>query len=218
MPTVHASAALDGALAGLSEAVVDDGPLGLHGFTRILRGVLDARECAVVVGAAEAAGFERAAAYTDEHGRDVFSPGRSSMRAVVDSPSFAAALWSRIRQHAPAQLDGVGGVAVGLNERMRVLRYDPGHGFAPHRDSPYPRPDGSAVSRVTVLLYLNDRYEGGRTTFYRSVEDARRGRGLEVAPTPGAVAMQDQALLHGVPLLTRGRKYVLRTEVMYRPA
>jgi prolyl 4-hydroxylase len=212
MPRVHASGRVDGALGGPCPAVVDEGPLrGVGGFTRVLRGVLTPRECAAVLAAADALGFERAALYTTADGRDVFAPSRQSMRCVVDSAPFAAALWARVAPFVPATIGG-GLRAVGLNERLRILRYERGDGFARHVDGAYTRADGSATSRVTLLLYLNAEYEGGRTTFYRS---RHHKDGEEVAPTTGAVALQDQALLHGVPPLERGVKYVLRTEAMY---
>jgi hypothetical protein len=219
MPTVHASSRVDAALNAPAPAsarrvtIRDEGALPVSGFTRVLRDALSAAECAEVVAATEAVGFERAALYTRRDGRDVYAPSRQSLRCVVDSPAFADALWRRVAPFVPQVLDG-GVRAVGLNERLRVLRYGATDGFAPHCDGAFTRPDGSATSRVTLLLYLNDGYEGGRTTFYASRRESGGG-GVAVEPTTGAVALQDQALLHGVPPLRRGLKYVLRTEVMY---
>jgi prolyl 4-hydroxylase len=219
MPTVHASAALEGALrgGGAPPTPRDEGPVaGLKG-TRLLRGVLTPAECAAVLAAAEAAGFERAALYTRPDGTDVYDARRQSARACIDAPGFAAALWGRVRRVVPARHGADGADAVGLNERARVLRYDPGDGFAPHADAPFRRADGRSreESRITLLLYLDAGYAGGRTTFHASRADAAAGVGVAVEPTPGAVLLQEQHLLHSVPPLERGRKHVLRTEVMY---
>jgi len=215
MPAAHVSVALDHALGSRPVRVRDEGGLSqVRGFTRVLRDVLSPSECQLVIAAAEVAGFEPAALYTDAGGRDVFSTKRASHRAIIDSTPFATALWERLRPYVPLELAGQR--AVGLNERARVLRYDPGDAFAPHCDASYRRTDGSgAESRVTVLLYLNEGYTGGRTTFYASRHAASRQDGTDVVPRIGTVALQDQALLHGVPPLVSGRKYILRTEVMY---
>ncbi|CAF5129734.1 unnamed protein product, partial [Rotaria sp. Silwood1] len=55
---------------------------------------------------------------------------------------------------------------LGLNERLRFLRYDPGQYFEPHMDGEFHRNDGSnEQSFITIQLYLNEGYKGGATTF-----------------------------------------------------
>jgi hypothetical protein len=49
---------------------------------------------------------------------------------------------------------------VGLNERFRFYRYDPGQHFAPHMDGCYQRANGEE-SQFTFLVYLNDGFVGG---------------------------------------------------------
>ena len=55
--------------------------------------------------------------------------------------------------------------AVGLNERLSFLRYDPGDYCKPHNDGNYLRNDPNdprygEVSMVTFQLYLNEGFEG----------------------------------------------------------
>jgi hypothetical protein len=55
--------------------------------------------------------------------------------------------------------------AVGLNERLRFLRYHQGQYFGIHRDNSYTRdasfgPRAGEESHLTFLLYLNDKMEG----------------------------------------------------------
>lgn len=45
---------------------------------------------------------------------------------------------------------------VGLNERLRFLRYEGGEYFRPHQDGVYETPDKSQRSFFTLHLYLND--------------------------------------------------------------
>jgi hypothetical protein len=58
-------------------------------------------------------------------------------------------------------------VTTGLNERLRILRYGRGCYFLPHKDGRYVRFESIAdeSSRLSLLLYLNDGYDGGRTRF-----------------------------------------------------
>jgi len=65
------------------------------------------------------------------------------------------------------------------------------------------------------MIYLNDDFEGGSTIF--QVESLPGGL-LRVAPKTGMALLfrHDDVLLHSGELVTRGKKYVLRTDVMYR--
>jgi hypothetical protein len=65
-------------------------------------------------------------------------------------------------------------------------------------------------SQFTFLVYLNDGFEGGATAF-------RESRGsLLVTPERGkALVFYHRQLHEGLPVV-RGRKYVLRIDVMYR--
>ena len=67
---------------------------------------------------------------------------------------------------------------VGLNERMRVLRYQPRQYFAGHFDGSYERRGGNDSggderkgerSFITCQLYLNEEMEGGATRFSNPV-------------------------------------------------
>lgn len=186
-------------------APVDNVP----GFLQTITTVLSYQECDEIIRIAEAHGFVAASIYTDATGREHFSETRKSSRCVIDSPEFARRLWTRIEKHIPFVWKGA--KCVGLNERLRILRYDPGDEFKPHSDGAYMAPDG-ACSKLTVLLYLNAGYRGGFTHFMD-----RDGEWIAVEPHVGSMAVQDQSLLHGVPPLLEGRKYAIRTEVMYMP-
>ena len=107
--------------------------------------------------------------------------------------------------------------AVGLNERMRFLRYGPGHFFAPHQDLRYVRgpecgPKAGETSYVTVQLYLNDKFKGGVTRFL-SGKDGRRH--FNVTPKRGSVLIFDHDLVHEGSMVTDGIKYSVRTDIMF---
>jgi predicted O-methyltransferase YrrM len=91
----------------------------------------------------------------------------------------------------------------GLNRRWRVYRYEPGgiDHFAPHIDAGFPpsglSDDGAElvwdcsdnteediVSRLTILFYLNDDFDGGRTTFFEPVGKHRRSSTSDASASP----------------------------------
>src|SRR5262245_18229872 len=167
-------------------------------------------ECAAHVPRAEAAGFD-AAPVMAGLGPVVNKETRNNDRVMVDDPDLAAALCERARPLLPARLRNF--ELVGLNERFRYYRYDPGQRFAPHFDGAFYRTDDEQ-SWLTFMVYLNDGFSGGETNFYR-----RGGApSLGVIPQAGMALVFVHATLHEGAPVEAGRKYVLRTDVMYRRA
>ena len=83
------------------------------------------------------------------------SPDFASAHAGLGSIKDQLATWRKMS-------------AVGLNERLRFLRYDPGTYFASHYDDSYHREGGPKQgerSYVTFQLYSNEEFEGGCTRF-----------------------------------------------------
>ncbi|KAI9318871.1 hypothetical protein DFJ73DRAFT_879312 [Zopfochytrium polystomum] len=176
--------------------------------------LLTATECASLISLTEASGYVPALLNVGG-GYQVHSPDvRRSLRRIVDSPSLSAALWSRLSPFVPSVLGGRR--VVGLNERLRFLKYVPGDRFAPHSDGTYVRADGSAMSVLTVQVYLNAGCGGGRTNVWFEEEGgeeeaARYGCELEA----GKVFVFDHGFLHEGEVLTEGVKYTIRTDIMY---
>jgi 2OG-Fe(II) oxygenase superfamily len=141
--------------------------------------------------------------------------------AVFDHPSTVQHLWRRLepilRTHCSDFVHREQcGPPIGLNPRLRVLRYDStdqDH-FAPHFDATTRFPD--AVSRLTVLLYLNTAdavdFGGGETLFLNAAAPQSEAT---VVPQAGTIVIFEHDLYHsGVPL-DWGTKYVLRTDVLF---
>lgn len=145
-------------------------------------------------------------------GRQMHMPDvRNNMRCIVDSEEMADKLFQRIKPFLPETIGRC--KIVSLNERLRFLRYDPGQKFEPHHDGAYMRPDGSEVSRVTVQLYLNEGFEGGSTNFLEGFAAALPP--VPCVPKIGRVLIFEHRLLHEGEELRVGRKYAMRTDVMY---
>jgi len=127
---------------------------------------------------------------------------RNNSRVMVDDPNLAQLVWERARLYVPNTI--AAHRAVGVNERFRFYRYEPRQSFRWHRDGYFARPSGER-SRLTLMVYLNDDFEGGETRFEQAV----------VKPVKGMALFFVHHLLHEGAEVRRGRKYVMRTDVMY---
>jgi predicted 2-oxoglutarate/Fe(II)-dependent dioxygenase YbiX len=165
--------------------------------------VLTSEECQTLVQAAEHAGFEAASIVTAAGAR-IEPSVRNNARLIEDNFDRASDLWERIGGFVPPFVNGR--QAIGVNERFRFYRYDPGQQFAGHEDAPFRRANGEQ-SLLTFMIYLNDDFQGGETIF----------RDVGVTPKTGMALLFRHELFHeGRPVMA-GRKYVLRSDVMFNP-
>jgi hypothetical protein len=190
-------------------AIVSETVKTVPGFLKVIPNVLSSEECQSIIHLCEEKGFSPASFYTDKDGVEHYSDIRKSQRLLIDSTPFVQTLWNRILYHVPPTLN-TNEEVVGLNERLRILKYLPGDEFKPHVDGNYISPEGH-LSRLTLLIYLNQGYEGGFTHYY-----THDGLWLGIPPQTGMVILQDQNLYHFVPPLEKGCKYAIRTDVMTR--
>jgi predicted 2-oxoglutarate/Fe(II)-dependent dioxygenase YbiX len=160
-------------------------------------------ECAEYIALGEALGFT-AAPISTFFGPAIHTETRSNMRVMLDDPERAAELWRRAAPFVPEELAGRS--AVGVNERLRLYRYEVGQQFDWHRDGAFERPNGER-SLLTFMVYLNDDFTGGATAF------ADR----KIIPVRGMALFFVHSLLHKGEPVMQGRKYVLRTDVLYAP-
>ena len=171
-------------------------------------------ECNAMIEQAEQTGF--APATVSIAGGAQAMPGvRNNDRIKLTDPKLAATLWQRLEPLIPAQLEGW--QALRLNEQFAVYRYDSGQRFKRHQDGVVTTQAGEE-SRFTVLIYLNNDCDGGETIFSDVDRTGSQIRFIEtsVKPQPGMVLVFQHELWHEGASVTRGRKYVLRTDVFYQ--
>ena len=72
-------------------------------------------------------------------------------------------------------------------------------------DGYYQRSNGEQ-SLLTFMLYLNEDFEGGETLFQN---------GVIIRPQTGMILVFRHTLYHEGAAVTRGRKYVLRSDIMF---
>jgi hypothetical protein len=65
------------------------------------------------------------------------------------------------------------------------------------------------------MVYLNDGFEGGATSFQDDEFGITIGGRLRVTPKRGTALLLHDPIVHRGDAVTAGRKYVLRTDVMY---
>ncbi|KAH6666818.1 hypothetical protein B0J14DRAFT_548937 [Halenospora varia] len=200
----------------------------------LIKDVLTPAECTNIIAAAEAIGFTPDAPVRAEG--EESSVLAHNFYWIVDD-AFSARLWSRVEPFVPKT---VGGRKVrGINRRFRVYRYVPGAEYRAHIDGAWPPssidandkyiydaspPTAKQSSLFTFLVYLNDEFEAGETTFF--LPSAKEGvlNAYPVKPIQGSVAMfphgeTEGSLLHEGTGVRKGEKpsakYVIRTDVLY---
>ncbi|KAK6192496.1 hypothetical protein SNE40_003951 [Patella caerulea] len=172
-----------------------------------LYNVFTPKECQEFIDKTEKRGYEVALLSTcvgDVLRTDI----RKSARCIWDTRKEADRIWSRIKDYVCTEFKGY--PVIGLNERLRFLRYTDGDYFKPHFDGCYQRENGEKSS-ITIQLYLNEGFKGGSTTFISRVTDER----VEFVPKTGAVLIFEHKLYHEGSLLEEGLKYSCRTDVMF---
>jgi WD40 repeat protein len=192
--------------SSISAEPVDFGPITRSSVCALIPRALDPATCAHIISAVTKS-FEPAGA--------LYPPSyRDNDRAVVDDPELAALLFRRLATSLPARVVDRHGTAwrlVGLNERFRFCRYRDGQCFRIHRDGAHAPTRGSR-SLLTLQIYLDEGFAGGRTRFY----DGRHGSMIgAVEARTGRAIVFDHELWHDGEPVTQGTKHVLRTDVIY---
>ena len=131
---------------------------------------------------------------------------RDQDRVIRDDPALATTLLEGLRPSLPPRI-GALALERRLNERFRLYRYRAGQRFAPHMDHWY-QPSARSITLLTVLVYLNEGFEGGETSFCEQIERV-------VTPQTGLAAVFQHKIRHAGEPVVRGTKYALRTDVLY---
>ncbi len=193
-----------------SSWIVNRAPIAI-----VIDNVLSPDECAQWIAETESIGYEIALVNIGGGLQRKMTDIRNSSRCIVDDISRAKEIWERVKSFIP-MVPLAASVPFELNERLRFLRYDTGEYFAPHMDGNYRRerndPRWGDVSHLTIQVYLNEGFEGGSTRFFHR---SRENEVFDVVPRTGSVLIFDHAMMHSGEVLVSGRKYALRSDIMY---
>ena len=160
-------------------------------------------ECDAWIARSESLGYEMATIHSPRGPQQ--NPNRpNNDRVILDDRPLAEQLWLRIEHDIPSVPRGWS--VLGLNERLRFYRYDVGQKFNWHADGCVRR-SSNEQSMVTFMVYLNDDFVGGETIF---------SKGIRIQPRTGMVLMFCHWQKHMGSEVREGRKYVLRSDVMFQ--
>ena len=152
----------------------------------------------------------RCATYISEGGGGVWRAsgvrqGAAPSRTIQDIQIDAATLFDAVRSYLPQTIEGLSLSRI-PSERVLLLRYTPGDRFIIHRDAPYV-PNDQSCSLLSLMVYLNDGYQGGETSFPDDDVVIRPQAGM-------ALAFRHDVRHEGLEVVS-GEKYALHTFVMY---
>lgn len=163
---------------------------------------LSPQQCDDLIVLSEHRGFEPADISLLEGAKFMKNIRDNDRTGFVDD-RFNSEVWAKLNPLLPVFSDADSCTPVGLYEHMRFYRYDVGQKFKRHIDGRVKQ--NGCISRLTFMVYLNDDCEGGETKF----DDAM------IRPKTGMALLFVHEQKHeGLPL-KQGRKYVLRSDVLY---
>jgi len=193
-----------------------------------VEGVLTEREC------------DRLIELTEPHYKSLIDDysisEREGDRVFTMDEGFAATLFDRLKDAIqdddkairPNGFGVTGSWALlRMNNCFRYLRYvAPSIGFRPHRDATYIENEITR-SICSILVYLNDGFEGGDTVFYKTntkrekhqiVAEEMAGGFVELfryRPKKGSVLIFNHNMIHMGEHIMNGTKYVIRSDIVY---
>ena len=168
----------------------------------LIENFLTGSECDNFIRQSEVKGYEFATVET-EQGSKRIEHVRNNQRLLLNDKELAQKLWERAMEFIPKRIGNSSAIA--LNELFRFYKYEKGEQFKKHIDGSFIRSDTEA-SYYTFMIYLNDEYKGGETTFEDCCIDSKKGM----------LIIFLHSLPHSGSPVTKGIKYVLRTDIMYR--
>ncbi|KAN0041348.1 hypothetical protein ACTFIV_003887 [Dictyostelium citrinum] len=177
-------------------------------FAVTIDDVFTEEECQEWIALTEKTGYVPALVNIGYGQEQLMTDVRNNDRCIIDSVEMADRIYQRVKKFIPLNFNKNWEV-VSLNERLRFLRYYVGQEFKKHQDGNYKRDNGE-TSFITLQLYLNNVEEGGSTRFF-----LKSGEKIDIIPKPGKVLLFQHNIWHQGSAVTKGVKYVVRTDVMY---
>lgn len=131
-----------------------------------------------------------------------------SVQLPVDSQQPIRAVFDRLMPDLSAHF----GVNLTAYEEPQYLRYGPGSFFTAHRDRPRADHLDTSDRKASLVIFLNNDFEGGELTFYGLVNDPGfENAGFPCDAVPGLALAFRSDTLHEVTPVTRGERFTIVT-------
>jgi prolyl 4-hydroxylase len=169
--------------------------------------ILRPDECDLYIQKMKSTQEAEVAPITGKTGEVIDTKVRSNTRLMYDDQAWANELGARLKENIPQTL--MGRRFAHVNERIRLYRYASGQKHGSHWDTPVELAD-KRETLLTLVLYLNDNFEGGETVF----DELNK----TIKPQPGLALLFQHRVLHTATPVTAGEKFVMRSDVFYFPA
>ena len=209
--------------------------------------ILKKEECEKIIKFCENKGWNKSSLSGGGHGRTGNEDPRTNSFCVYHDDDLAYKIWNKVYPSLKKDLEHLGeniyfhSVTKGkewkptfVYDKIRVYKYNPKESFPEHIDYKVKRnmiidnKEFVQQSFLSLLIYLNDDFEGGETgywpdhngihcRFLRNVEKqcTKKDHQVLIKPKIGMAVIQDQNILHeGLPT-TKGIKYLLRTDIIH---
>ena len=173
--------------------------------------VLTPEECKQYIAYFEQRGDAHLAPVIRKDGVGIDTRVRNNTRVMWDDQAEADALLERVAERMtltsrrfPAVYQS--GARRGANPRLRIYCYGPDERHSAHWDTEVDI-DDECVTRMTLVVYLNQDFGGGQTEFPEL--------GVTVVPKTGMALVFQHRVLHAACPVEHSQKYVLRTDVVF---
>jgi len=132
---------------------------------------------------------------------------------VIDS-KLSSGIYHKLVSYLPKEYtDGLGQQwnFKGATRAVMFAKIEPEQHFGIHTDTGYEyNENNNTYSKFTTLLYLNDDYTGGTTTFYTDTFQKK----FQIVPKIGRLLCFDIDLFHSGDVVENGLKYWIGTELI----
>jgi prolyl 4-hydroxylase len=174
----------------------------LEAFLFVIEDFFTSHECDELIIWSELKGYEEAKVQV--RGQEVMMKAvRNNSRINFIDFDLANRIWEKFKPFAVNRF--ANSEVLGLNEMFRFYKYEKGERFKKHIDGSYIRNEEEA-SYFTLMIYLNDDFEGGETVF----------QDHNIQPKKGMALVFYHGMKHSGEEIKAGIKYVLRTDIMYK--
>lgn len=209
-----------------------------------MENVLSPQECVEIIENGDKCIFQ------DMSDKYRFGKQRNSSRLVALDKTLADNLWQNIKPVLSKEMEDLGiskqplgfDVSRGewelhsLNEAMRINKYsgEKKEYFGPHKDAQY-CPSGDERSLFTLVIYLNEDFQGGETCFYFPKDITKGTKGTttqeeidshggltkgfncaKIVPKIAHAVLFSPNILHESSPILKGTKYTLKTDVVLK--